>query len=282
MTALSFDTLLVANRGEIACRIMRSAHILGLKTVAVYSDADAAAAHVEMADVAVRLGPAPAQESYLRADVVIEAALASGAGAIHPGYGFLSENEEFAVATEAAGIAFVGPTPRQLRVFGNKHSAREAARGRTGLVDVTLFGKQIWYRTPVQVHTTKSEFGVAPDQKTLPRVDIIYAHANMSPDLITAAAKNGAKGIVIAGVGDGNMTAPAFNELKKVVAQGVVGVRSSRTNGGIIRRNIELNDDQAGTVTSMELNPGKARALLQLALMKSSDAKTIQGYFDRY
>ncbi|MGW0044991.1 urea carboxylase [Rhodococcus sp. NPDC003348] len=128
MTALSFDTLLVANRGEIACRIMRSAHILGLKTVAVYSDADAAAAHVEMADVAVRLGPAPAQESYLRADAVIEAALASGAGAIHPGYGFLSENDEFAVATEAAGIAFVGPTPRQLRVFGNKHSAREAAR----------------------------------------------------------------------------------------------------------------------------------------------------------
>ncbi|WP_137873688.1 urea carboxylase [Rhodococcus sp. Q] len=128
MTALSFDTLLVANRGEIACRIMRSAHILGLKTVAVYSDADAAAAHVELADVAIRLGPAPAQESYLRADAVIEAALASGAGAIHPGYGFLSENDAFASAAEAAGIAFVGPTPDQLRVFGNKHSAREAAR----------------------------------------------------------------------------------------------------------------------------------------------------------
>ncbi|PND53520.1 urea carboxylase, partial [Rhodococcus sp. ENV425] len=124
----AFDTLLVANRGEIACRIMRSAHTLGLKTVAVYSDADASAAHVEMADMAVRLGPAPAAESYLRADLVIEAALATGAGAVHPGYGFLSENAEFAAACEAAGIAFIGPTPEQLRVFGDKHTAREAAR----------------------------------------------------------------------------------------------------------------------------------------------------------
>ena len=111
-STFAFDTLLVANRGEIACRIMRSAHKLGLKTVAVYSDADATAAHVELADIAVRLGPAPAAESYLRADLVVEAALATGAGAIHPGYGFLSENAEFAAACEAAGIAFVGPTPR--------------------------------------------------------------------------------------------------------------------------------------------------------------------------
>ncbi|MEE2060868.1 urea carboxylase [Rhodococcus artemisiae] len=126
--AFGFDTLLVANRGEIACRIMRTAHLMGLKTVAVYSDADASAAHVELADMAVRLGPAPAAESYLRADIVIEAALASGAGAIHPGYGFLSENAEFAAACEAVGIAFVGPTTEQLRVFGDKHTAREAAR----------------------------------------------------------------------------------------------------------------------------------------------------------
>ncbi|WP_433764829.1 urea carboxylase [Prescottella agglutinans] len=124
----AFDTLLVANRGEIACRIMRSARALGLKTVAVYSDADASAMHVEMADAAVRLGPAPAAESYLCAEKVVEAALATGAGAIHPGYGFLSENAEFAAATERAGIAFVGPTAEQLRVFGNKHTAREAAR----------------------------------------------------------------------------------------------------------------------------------------------------------
>ncbi|MGX6508619.1 urea carboxylase [Rhodococcus sp. SJ-2] len=107
---------------------MRTAHLLGLKTVAVYSDADASAAHVESADMAVRLGPAPASESYLRANRVIEAALTSGAGAIHPGYGFLSENAEFAAACEAAGIVFVGPTAHQLSVFGDKHTAREAAR----------------------------------------------------------------------------------------------------------------------------------------------------------
>jgi len=150
-----------------------------------------------------------------------------------------------------------------------------------GLVGVSLFGANIWYRTPASVHTKASELGVG-DAKSLPRVDIIYAHANMSPDLITAAAQNGAKGIVIAGVGDGNMTAPALEAVKKVIAKGVVVVRSSRTNGGIIRRNIEVNDDQIGTVASMELNPGKARALLQLALLKSTDAKKIQDYFDRY
>jgi L-asparaginase len=154
--------------------------------------------------------------------------------------------------------------------------------GEAGLVGVTLFGKQIWFRAPGQVHTTKSEFRVAKDQTTLPRVDIIYAHANMSPDLITAAARNGAKGIVVAGVGDGNMTALAFDELKKVAGQGVVAVRSSRTNGGIIRRNIELNDDEAGTVASMELNPAKARVLLQQALLKTTDPKKIQSYYDRY
>ncbi|MEV0062007.1 urea carboxylase [Nocardia sp. NPDC050718] len=126
--SLNFDTLLVANRGEIACRVMRSAAGLGLKTVAVYSDADLGAAHVRMADSAIRLGPGPAAQSYLRSDLVIEAALAAGAGAIHPGYGFLSENAEFATAAAEAGIAFVGPTPQQLRIFGDKHTAREAAR----------------------------------------------------------------------------------------------------------------------------------------------------------
>jgi L-asparaginase len=153
--------------------------------------------------------------------------------------------------------------------------------GEAGLVGAVLFGATTWYRTPAQVHTAKSELGIG-DGKSLPRVDIIYAHANMSPDMITSAAKNGAKGIVIAGVGDGNMTAPALEAVKQAVAQGVVVVRSSRVNGGIVRRNIEVSDDQLGTVASMELNPSKARVLLQLALLKSSDAKKVQGYFDRY
>ena len=155
------------------------------------------------------------------------------------------------------------------------------ASGEAGLIGATLFGKQTWYRRPAAVNTKQSEFSI-DGVTALPRVDIIYAHANMSPDVITSAAEHGAKGLVIAGVGDGNMTAPAVEAIKAAIAKGVVVVRSSRTNGGIIRRNIELNDDEMGTVASMELNPAKARVLLQLALLKTKDAKAIQGYFDRY
>jgi L-asparaginase len=153
--------------------------------------------------------------------------------------------------------------------------------GEAGLIGATLFGKQTWYRSPATMHTSKSEFSIA-NVSALPRVDIIYAHANMSPDIITSAVQNGAKGLVIAGVGDGNMTAPSVEAVKEVIAKGVVVVRSSRTNGGIIRRNIELDDDKLGTVASMELNPAKARVLLQLALLKTKDPKIIQGYYDRY
>ncbi|MET1089761.1 MAG: urea carboxylase [Arthrobacter sp.] len=124
----TFDTLLIANRGEIACRIIESARKLGLRTVAVFSEADRGAKHVRLADEAVLLGPAPAKESYLRVDALLEAAKATGAGAVHPGYGFLSEDAAFAEAVEAAGLVFVGPTPDQLRTFGTKHTARDAAR----------------------------------------------------------------------------------------------------------------------------------------------------------
>ena len=155
------------------------------------------------------------------------------------------------------------------------------ASGEAGLIGATLFGKQTWYRRPATVNTKASEFSI-DGVTALPRVDIIYAHANMSPDIIASAVEHGAKGLVIAGVGDGNMTAPAIDAVKAAIAKGTIVVRSSRTNGGIIRRNIELDDDKTGTVASMELNPAKARVLLQLALLKTKDAKAIQGYFDKY
>jgi 3-methylcrotonyl-CoA carboxylase alpha subunit len=119
-----FDSLLVANRGEIACRVMRTARRLGLRTIAVYSDADANALHVREADVAFRIGPAAAAESYLRADAILEAAAKAGAAAIHPGYGFLSENAAFAEACEKAGIIFVGPPAPAIRAMGSKSEAK--------------------------------------------------------------------------------------------------------------------------------------------------------------
>jgi urea carboxylase len=126
-TAPRFDTVLIANRGAIACRIIRTLRKMGLRSVAVYSEADADARHVAMADASVCIGPAPAAQSYLDVDKMLAAAQATGAGAIHPGYGFLSENPGFAQACEDAGIAFIGPSPDQMRAFGLKHTARALA-----------------------------------------------------------------------------------------------------------------------------------------------------------
>ncbi|MBA3880053.1 MAG: acetyl/propionyl-CoA carboxylase subunit alpha [Sphingobium sp.] len=120
--------ILVANRGEIACRVFRTAKRMGLETVAVYSDADARSPHVLMADEAVRLGPAPASESYLKADLILAAAKATGADCIHPGYGFLSERESFARACAEAGIAFVGPPPGAIAAMGDKIESKKLAK----------------------------------------------------------------------------------------------------------------------------------------------------------
>jgi geranyl-CoA carboxylase alpha subunit len=121
---VSFSKILVANRGEIACRVMRSAHRLGYRTVAVFSDADASAPHVRQADEAVRIGPAPAAESYLNVQALLAAARTTGADAVHPGYGFLSERAEFAEACAAAGLVFIGPPPAAIRAMGDKALAK--------------------------------------------------------------------------------------------------------------------------------------------------------------
>src|SRR5919204_644332 len=116
-----FKKILIANRGEIACRVIRTARRMGIRTVAVYSDADARAPHVKLADESVRLGPPPASESYLKAELIIDACKATGAEAVHPGYGFLSERESFAKALAKAGITFIGPPPKAIRAMGDQH-----------------------------------------------------------------------------------------------------------------------------------------------------------------
>jgi urea carboxylase len=122
-----FEKVLIANRGAIACRIIRTLRRLGVKSVAVYSEADRHSLHVRLADEAVEIGPAPAAQSYLRAEKILEVAKATGAQAIHPGYGFLSENPGFAEVCAEAGIVFIGPSPAQMRAFGLKHTARQLA-----------------------------------------------------------------------------------------------------------------------------------------------------------
>ncbi|WOB06800.1 urea carboxylase [Piscinibacter gummiphilus] len=164
-----FDKLLIANRGAIACRILRTLRTLGVQGVAVFSEADAASLHIARADQALSLGDGPAAQTYLVVQKILAAARESGAQAIHPGYGFLSENAAFAEACEAAGIAFVGPTPEQLRVFGLKHTARAIAKEQgvpmlegTGLLDDVAHalkaGEEVGY--PVMLKSTAGGGGI--------------------------------------------------------------------------------------------------------------------------
>jgi L-asparaginase len=151
-------------------------------------------------------------------------------------------------------------------------------RGPAGVVHT---GKIEWFEPMDKKQGKASEFAI--DSLTaLPRVDVIYAHANMSADLIDAAIKNGAKGIVVAGVGDGNMTTPALDALTRAAKNGVVVVRSTRLAEGIVLRNNEVNDDEKGFVASGELNPAKSRVLLQLALTRTKDPAAIQKMFYTY
>jgi len=172
-----FRRVLVANRGEIAVRIIRACHELGIEAVAVYSDADAEALHTRLADVAVRIGPPPPTESYLRVDAIVEAARAAGADAVHPGYGFLAERAAFARAVEEAGIVFVGPPPDAIEALGDKLHARRLARS----VDV-----------PVVPGTLEPAPVERPDQ-----VAAIVAEAERIgfPLLVKAAAGGGGRGM---------------------------------------------------------------------------------------
>jgi L-asparaginase len=151
----------------------------------------------------------------------------------------------------------------------------------SGLIGTVAYGQPEFYRGPIGKNTVTSEFSV--DRNTvLPRVDIIMASENMDGAMIDAAVAAGAKGIVVAGVGNGNMTATAVRALAAQAKKGIVCVRSSRVATGNVGRNVEIDDDANGFVASLGLNPQKARVLLRLALTKTSDPKVIQRYFDQY
>ncbi len=169
---VDFDTVLVANRGEIAVRVIKTLRAMGIRSVAVYSDADADARHVREADVAVRLGPAPARESYLSIEKVVDAAIRSGAQAVHPGYGFLSENSAFAAALADAGIVFLGPPAKAIEVMGDKITAKKT---------VTAFG--------VPVVPGIAEPGLTDDQLIVAATEIGY------PVLVKPSAGGGGKGM---------------------------------------------------------------------------------------
>ena len=160
----------------------------------------------------------------------------------------------------------------------NIETFKSLNRGPAAIVNT---GKITWLEVPAGRRGSRSEFSIdALD--TLPRVDILYAHANMSEDLIDAAVANGARGLVIAGVGDGNVTQKALDHLAAAAKKDVVVVRSSRLQSGLTYRNNEVNDDQLGLVASLELNPAKARVLLQQALVKTKDPREIQRMFGEY
>ena len=171
---ITIKKLLVANRGEIALRVMRSARELGIKTVAVYSEADRQALHVRFADEAVCIGPPPSSESYLRIDKIIAAAKLTAADAIHPGYGFLSENEDFARAVISAGKIFVGPPPEAIEIMGSKLAAKNAAAK---------------FKVPLVPGTTEPISDIAKAKKVSKEIGY--------PILIKASAGGGGKGMRI-------------------------------------------------------------------------------------
>ena len=170
-----FRKILIANRGEIACRVIRTARRMGIATVAVYSDADAEAAHVRAADEAIHIGPAPSAESYLRIDRIVEACRTSSAEAVHPGYGFLSENVAFAKALDEAGIVFVGPGPKAIAAMGDKIASKKLA-------------------SAAGVSTVPGYLDIVPDADAAVRIarDIGY------PVMIKASAGGGGKGMRVA------------------------------------------------------------------------------------
>jgi L-asparaginase len=172
------------------------------------------------------------------------------------------------------------------------HFAREVAKTNTtqvgtfkstnrGLAGLVSSARIHFYGAPVRRHTLASEFRL-PGARALPRVDIVYAHAGMGRGLVDAAVRSGARGIVLAGVGNGNLNAATIAAARAATRAGIAVVRSSRTGGGVVERNVEMDDDRMGFIASDELNPQKARILLMLGLTRTRDPATLQEMFYTY
>lgn len=188
-----FKKILIANRGEIACRVIKSARAMGIKTVAIYSDADANAMHVEMADEAVHIGPSPANQSYIVIDKVMDAIKQTGAEAVHPGYGFLSENPKFAEALEAAGVAFIGPPKGAIEAMGDKITSKKIAQ-------------------EAKVSTVPGYMGLIEDADDAVKISNQVGY----PVMIKASAGGGGKGMRIAW--DDNEAREGFQSSKNEAA----------------------------------------------------------------
>jgi 3-methylcrotonyl-CoA carboxylase alpha subunit len=223
-----FGKILIANRGEIACRVIRTAHRLGIATVAVYSEADAGALHVALADEALPIGPPPARQSYLNQDAILAAARKSGAEAIHPGYGFLSENAEFAEACAGAGLVFVGPPPAAIRAMGSKAAARVLMRN-AGVPVVP--GYEDAEQDPARLLDAAKALGF--------------------PVVIKAAAGGGGRGMRVVPQADAFMPALAAAKREAMGAFGDQRVVLERYLEGARHIEIQIFADRHGNVVSL-------------------------------
>ncbi|MCW2985355.1 MAG: biotin/lipoyl-binding protein [Conexibacter sp.] len=264
-----FDSVLVANRGEIAVRVIRTLARLGVQSIAVYSDADADAPHVRLADVAVRLGPAPAADSYLAPDLVLEAARATGAQAIHPGYGFLSENAAFARACAAAGVVFIGPPPEATERLGDKVTAKEVAVAagvpvlpglqRPGLTDaeIVAFAEEDAGRLPLMIKAAAGGGGRG--------MRVVRTLADL-PDALAAARRE-----ALSGFGDDALLAERYVERARHIevqlladAHGTV-VHLGERECSLQRRHQKVVEESPSPVVSAGLREQLGAASVALA-----------------
>jgi propionyl-CoA carboxylase alpha chain len=230
-----FKRILIANRGEIACRIIKTARRMGIETVAVFSEADKDALHVEMADLAVPIGPPPAAESYLAIDKIIDACRRTKADAVHPGYGFLSEREDFAKALAKAGTVFIGPNPAAIAAMGDKIESKKFA-------------------AKAGIRTVPGHLGTIEDETHAVRIAAEIGY----PVMIKASAGGGGKGMRIA-------------ENRDEVVQGFARARSeAKSSFGDDRVFIEkfISDPCSATSTAMSFISASANARSSGAIKK--------------